>query len=467
MPDPDPCFETLDAISASFRRRDRSPVDLLRAQLERIEALDPKLHAYATLFPESALAAATAAEAEIARGIHRGPLHGVPVAVKDLCFIRDTRTTCGSRVLSRFKPDHDAYIVRRLTDAGAVIVGKLAMAEFALSGYAEGFMPPRNPWDDTRYPGLSSSGSGVAAAAGLAFGTIGTDTGGSIRYPASACGVVGLKPTYGRVSRAGVFPLAPSLDHVGPITRSVADAAIMLDAIAGFDPDDPTSLRAPPPECAVALRTGVRAVRIGIDEHYVSADTQVEVVDAFHAAVRKLEELGATLVKVTLPPVDAVLPSWPVLCAAEALVVHADFYPARATEYGTTFRTLLEWGERLSGAAVARAARARADWVGRFASVFADVDVVACPSAPTVALPASLVPPDAPFTPDHATYQRFTAPTNFSGNPTLSIPCGFTADGLPHSLQLVGRHGDEALLCRVGHAYEEATPWHTRRPPLG
>jgi len=463
----DPCFETLAAVSAKIRRGELSPVDLVRAQLARIDALDPRLHAYVTVLPEAALAAARVAEAEIARGDVRGPLHGVPVAVKDLCFTRSARTTCGSRVLAGFTPDRDAHVVRRLVDAGAVILGKLALTEFAMTGYATGFATPVNPWDPTRYPGLSSSGSAVATAAGLAFGTIGTDTGGSIRFPAAACGVVGLKPTYGRVSRAGVFPLAASLDHVGPITRVVADAAAMLDAIAGFDPDDPTSLRAPSPGCAAVLHGGAKGVRVGVDEAYVATGTHPDVVAAFHAAVRVLGDLGATIVKVTVPPVEGVLPAWPVLCAAEALVGHADLFPARAPEYGATFRTFLEWGQRLTGAEVARAALARAEWVGRFAGVFEEVDVLASPSAPAVAVPAMLVPRDAPFSPDHTAFQRFTAPADFSGSPTLSVPCGFDDDGLPHSLQLTGRHLEEALLCRVGYDYEQAAGWGSRRPAAG
>ncbi len=404
------------------------------------------------MLPEAAGAAAKAAESEIMAGRYRGPLHGVPVAVKDLCFTRGVRTTCGSRVLADFVPDHDSHVVRRLADAGAVLVGKLALTEFAMTGYPRGITPPVNPWDPTRDTGMSSSGSGVAASAGLAFATIGTDTGGSIRFPSAACGVVGLKPTYGRVSRAGVFPLAASLDHVGPMTRSVADAAAVLDAIAGHDADDPTSLRAAPTSCSATLGAGARDVRVGVDEAYASTMTQPQVVEAFHVALSHLSATGATIVPVRVPPVASVLPAWPVLCAAEALVGHAGLFPERAAEYGVMFRSMLEWGASLSGAAVAKAALARAHWVGRFAAVFEEVDVLACPSSSTVALPTALMPPDAPFTPEIAPFMRFTAPMNFSGNPTLSIPFGET--GLPHSLQLVGRHGEEALLCRLGQAFE-------------
>jgi amidase len=461
--DADLPFATLTEIAGRIRRRELSPVEVLRAQLEQIDARDPALHAYVTVLRDRALAAARAAEAEIMAGTYRGPLHGVPVAVKDLCFTRGARTTCGSRVLADFVPDRDARVVRRLEEAGAVLVGKLSLTEFAMTGYARGVAPPVNPWDASRYPGMSSSGSAVAASAGMAFATIGTDTGGSIRFPAAACGVVGLKPTYGRVSRAGVFPLAASLDHVGPITRCVADAAAVLDVIAGHDPDDPTTLRAPAPACGASLAGGAKGIRIGVDEAYATTMTQPEVVDAFHTALKLLEGTGATIVEVTVPAVTEVLPAWPILCAAEALVGHAGLYPARAADYGVLFRSMLEWGASLSGATVAKAMIARAEWVGRFADVFERVDVLACPSAATVALPTSMVPPDAPFTPEIAPFMRFTAPTDFSGHPTLSLPFGEGA--LPDSVQLVGRHREEALLCRVGQAFEQVAG-RARRPPL-
>ena len=244
--DADLTLSTLTEIADKLRRRELSPVDLLEAQLAAIAARDGDLHAYVTLLEPSARVAAEQAERAIAAGDYRGPLHGVPVAVKDLCFTSGVRTTCGSQLLEQFVPDHDAHVVRRLADAGAVLVGKLALTEFAMTGYPRGVAAPVNPRDPTLYTGMSSSGSAVAACAGLAFATIATDTGGSIRFPSAACGVVGLKPTYGRVSRAGVFPLAASLDHVGPMARSVADVAVVLDAIAGRDPDDPTTRRLPP-----------------------------------------------------------------------------------------------------------------------------------------------------------------------------------------------------------------------------
>jgi amidase len=447
-------FESLTDVAARLAKREISPVELLEAQLAAIEARDPKLHAYVTLMTESARDAARRAEREIAGGKLRGPLHGVPVAVKDLCFTRGVTTTCGSLLYEEMVPAHDAHVVARLAEAGAVLVGKLAMTEFAMTGYPPGIEPPVNPRDPAKYTGMSSSGSAVAVCAGLAFATIGTDTGGSIRFPSAACGVVGLKPTYGRVSRTGVFPLAPSLDHVGPMARSVADVAAVLDAIAGFDPEDATSLRLAAPGCGAAIGKSPATLRVGVDEAYVTQSTQPEVVAAFREAVKALERAGVKPVPVTVPDVSEVLHAWPVLCAAEALANHArrGLFPKRSDEYGVLFRTMLEWGASLSGATVAAAYELRADWVGRFGRVFDDIDVLACPSAATVTLPSAILRMETPFTHAIAPFMRFTAPTDFSGHPTLSIPYGDPA--LPDSLQLVARHGDEASLCRLGHAFE-------------
>jgi len=459
------CMQSLTEVSGLIARREVSPVELTRAMLERIERVDRPLHAYLTVTPERALAAAKAADEELARGARRGPLHGVPIGVKDLCATRGVRTTCGSAVFAEHVPDRDAAVVARLEAAGAIMLGKLNLTEFALLGYHPSIPTPRNPWDLGRDPGGSSSGPGVATAAGLCFAAIGTDTGGSIRMPSGWCGVVGLKPTYGRVSRAGVFPLAASLDHVGPMARRVGDVATVLDAIAGFDPDDPTTLRDAPPRCAAAVGGDVRGLRIGWDERFVAAGAEPDVVAATREAVRALAAQGAQVVEIEIPAVDSALSAWPVLCGAEAAEVHAATYPSRAADYGPTFVSFLEYAATLTARDIDASRAARREWVGRLPGVFERVDVLACPSTFMNALPAELMDSVGPFTPEIARFMRFTAPFNFSGNPTLSLPCGFDANGLPYSLQLVGRHGEEALLCRVGHAYEAATPWHQRHPP--
>jgi amidase len=461
------CTKSLTEIAALLERRALSPVELTRATLERIEQLDGSLHAYLNVMPERALAAARAAETEIARGKYRGPLHGIPVGVKDLCAMRGVRTTCASQVLDDAPAAQDSTVVRRLETAGAVIVGMTNLTEFALMGYHPSLPRPHNPWNLQHDTGGSSSGSGAASAAGLCFAAIGTDTGGSIRFPSGWCGVVGLKPTYGRVSRAGVFPLGASLDHVGPMARRVADAAAVFDAIAGFDADDPTTLRDPVASCAAAVGDSVRGVRIGWDAAYVQGGAQPDVVTAVERAVRVLEAAGAHVVELTLPSVDEFLPAWPVLCAGDAAAAHAALYPARAAKYGPTFRSFLEYAAGLSASDYAASHERRLVWSGHLRGAFEHIDVLACPSTFMTAPPLELIAPDAPFTVDFVPFLRFIAPFNYSGSPALCVPCGFSPTGLPYGLQLVGRHGDEALLCRVGHAYEQATEWHHRQPPIG
>ncbi len=464
--DADVCYATLTETAALLRRRELSPVELTRAVLARIERVDPELHCYITVMTQHALDRARVAERELCSGIDRGALHGIPVAVKDLFFTAQAPTTCASSVLAGWVPAFDATVVTRLEAAGAVLLGKLNMTEFAMSGYAPALPIPRNPWDRERHTGGSSSGSGVATAAGLCFASLGTDTGGSIRNPSAWCGVVGLKPTYGRVSRHGVFPLGMTLDHVGPMTRSVGDAAAVLEVIAGADANDPTALDAPAPACSAALSRGVRGLRIGIDEHYMGEYVHPDVVTALLAALEMLQEQGAELVRVALPAVDEVLEAWPVICAAEAVAAHAATYPARAGDYGPSFRSFLEYGAQIDGAGYAKVHLLRMVFARRFQRVFEQVDVFACPGTFMPAPPADALDPYSPFSPAIAPFLRFTAPFNFSGNPTLSLPAGFSDDGLPHGIQLVGPLLGEAILCQVGHAYQQATDWHRRRPRL-
>ena len=463
----DLCYRTLTAAADLLRRREVSSVELTRAVLARIEHIDAKLLSYITVTPERAIERAQRADHELTAGTDRGPLHGVPIAVKDLIYVRGVRNTCASKVLDDFVPAYDATVVERLEAAGAVILGKLNLTEFAMSGYARSLPIPRNPWSAAHSPGGSSSGSGVATVAGLCFGALGTDTGGSIRGPSAWCGVVGLKPTFGRVSRHGVFPLGMTLDHIGPMTRSVADAAAMLDVMAGHDPHDPTSLDAPAPQCSAALSRSVRGIRIGVDERFIGAFAHPDVVAALHAALDVLTQQGAEIVVVSLPEIsDEFLKGWFVLCAAEALVGHQATYPSRADDYGPTFRSFLEYGAELRAQDYARAHVQRVDFARRLQRVFDTADVFACPGMFMQAPPADAIDPYGIVTPEFAPFVRFTAPFNFSGNPTLSVPAGFSSDGLPHGIQLVGPLLGEAILCQVGHAYEQATEWHRRRPPV-
>ena len=455
---------TLGELARHIARRELSPVEVTRQILDRIDALDGSLHSYATVIAEPALAEARRAEAELLRGVWRGPLHGVPVAVKDLCATQGVRTTCGTRVHRDWVPDHDAGVIERLRDAGAVLLGKLVLSEAASAEHHPDVTPPCNPWDATRWAGVSSSGSGVATAAGLCFASLGSDTGGSIRCPSACCGLVGVKPTYGLVSCYGVFPLAPSFDHVGPMTRSTRDAACVLAAIAGFDARDPSSLRGPVPDYLDAIEAGVRGVRIGVDDAYVREGTHPEVVDALFRALGVLRDLGAVIVPLEMPALDELLPELPRLSYVEALLSPADTFPSRADESGPELRADLAAAARVSGAAHAQARQRVRRFAADLAGRFEQVDLVACPGFPTPAPPLSALPHRAPD-PPWRQLVKFLAPFDYSGSPTLSLPDGFSSEGLPLSLQLVARHREESLLFRAGHAFESATEWHTRRPP--
>jgi|APThiThiocy_cv2_1041547.scaffolds.fasta_scaffold00086_26 amidase len=463
-------YATLTETADAIRRRVVSPLELTNALLDRIATLDPALHAYATVTPELALAQARRAEAEIARGRHRGPLHGIPIALKDIYDTEGIVTAAGMPIHAGRKPETDATVVKRLAEAGAVLLGKLQLTEGVFAKHHPTIIPPRNPWNGDYYAGASSSGSGVATAAGLCFATLGSDTGGSIRFPSSANGVTGLKPSWGRVSRHGVFPLADSLDHVGPMTRSAADAGVVLGAIAGLDPDDPTSLAAPVPDYLASLERGVRGLRIGIDHAYNETNVDNEIVRALQQAAEVFEELGATIVPVRLPDHRAVNEAWGSYCGVEAALAHAATYPARSADYGPaasgTIAGLIEYGRTITSAQLMMAHHARLAFSGALATLFADVDLLLIPTQPladfTVAQEAEL------FTmPNELTaFLRFVSPFNMSGSPTITLPGGFTAKGLPLSFQLVGRHLDEALLVRAGDAYQQVTDWHRRHPSL-
>ncbi len=459
-------YKTITEIAGLIKSKQISPVELTRESLQRIDQRDSRLKSYATVMAEQAMKAAEKAEAEITSGTYRGALHGIPVAVKDLCFTRGVRTMGGAKVLADHVPDFDATVVAMLESAGAVLLGKLNLTEGAMGGYNPEFQIPQNPWDAGRWAGASSSGSGVATAAGLCFGSLGSDTGGSIRFPAASCGTVGLKPTWGRVSRYGVFALAESMDHVGPLTRRSADAAVMLQAIAGHDPKDPTSLPVPVPDMVKHLNDGVKGVRIGFDEQGIGKHTDAELVEAVASGVRVLEQLGAEVIEIQMPDLDEFLSAWPTLCSAEAVLAHEATYPSRRDEYGPWFRGWLDMGAKVSGAEYARANNLRAACNGLFREVFETIDVLACPSMPGAPFPVTPEESYGPMDAYDPALQRFTIPFDFNGTPTLSVPCGFNQDGLPLSLQFVGHPLSEPLLCQVGHTFEEATEWHTMRPNL-
>jgi amidase len=463
-------YQTISQVADRIAAKDLSPVKLTTAILDRIEQLDGQLKSYATLMADQAMVSARLAEDEITAGNYRGPLHGVPIAVKDLCFTKGVRTMGGSKALADHVPEFDGTVVARFKEAGAILLGKLNLTEGAMGGYNPALDIPKNPWNPDRWAGASSSGSGAATAAGLCYGSLGSDTGGSIRFPSAACGIVGIKPTWGRVSRYGVLALADSLDHVGPMTRSTADAAIILRTIAGHDPNDPTSLPSPVPDYLDRIEQGIKDTRIGWAEDYATRDIDPEVVEAVRAGVRVLEDLGAEIVEIDLPDLDPYVTAWPELCSTEAIVAHEATYPSQAGDYGPWFRGWLEMGAQVSGADYARANNQRAACIGHLRSAFENIDLLACPTmsfAPYEVTEEGLYGP-SPTKSRDPVFQRFTAPFDYSGAPTISLPCGLNSENppLPLSLQLVGKHLSEPLLCRAGHAFEQATEWNRMRPPI-
>ena len=454
-------------LAAAYRQRKLSPVEVTRAMLDRIGRLDPALRSYLTVTPERALEQAGRAEAEISRGDWRGPMHGVPIGLKDLCGTRGVRTTWGTRVLAGNVPAEDATVVRRLFEAGAVMLGKLHMTEGAYSQHHPDYPAPLNPWNAAHWPGNSSSGSGAGTAAGLCFGAIGTDTGGSIRFPSGANGITGLKPTWGRVSRHGVLPLADSLDHVGPMTRSARDAAAMLGVMAGADPLDPTSLDAPVPDYLDGIDHGIEGLRIGIDASYCLDANDAQTSAVLEETRRVLETLGARTVAVSMPPSTAdMYRGWTMLCAVEAAVAHRATYPSRAKDYGPALAALLELGHRTDALELMALQHRRLEFCGALNRLFREVDLLLVPVQPFANPSLEWLAANRRRPGGVDDLLRFTAPFDMSGSPTITLPGGFTPEGLPIGFQLAGRHLDEALLLRAGHAFQRVTDWHLRRPPV-
>lgn len=447
-------------LSERIERRTLSPVDLVTSLLDRIERYNDTLHSYITVCAETALQEARAAEREIAAGRRRGPLHGLPIAHKDIVFTAGVRTTCHSRALLEFVPDADATVVRRLLEAGMILLGKTNTNEFA-TGSAEVFGVPRNPWDTSRHTSGSSGGSGNAVAAGLALAATGSDTGGSIRGPAGFCGVAGLKPTYGRVSRHGVFPLSWSMDHVGPMTRTVRDCALLLRAMAGPDPDDPTASHRAVPDYAAEIGAGVRGLTVGVPAQFFFDRLEPDVDRLVRAALTEFEELGARLEPVDLPRAADTNAAGRILIAGEAFGVHAPRMRRQWADYGRRARTRIAAGICYTAAEYQQAAQIRALWCRDLSRALERVDVIVTPTMPCAAITLEAEAAGAP--PDIG---RFTIPFNLTGHPALSVPCGFAEGGLPVGMQLIAKAFDEQMLFRAGHTYEQHTEWHTRHPAV-
>ena len=461
-------YKTIYELAPLIKSGDLSPVELTRSQLERIEKLDGTLKAYATVTGEQAMQDALQAEQEIVKGNYRGLLHGIPIAVKDLCDTSGIRTMGGSYVFRDNIPKTDATVVVNLRKAGAISLGKLNMTEGAVGGYNPKFAIPENPWRKSHWSGASSSGSGAATAAGIAYGTLGSDTGGSIRHRGALCGVVGLKPTGGLVSRYGVMDLAPSLDHVGPLARSSVDAGIMLQAISGQDPNDPTTLSGDVPDMLAGIGRGVSQLRIGWDEDYSSTDMETSFYEAVTNGVKILESLGATIIPVKMPEImrDA-MDAWPVICTTEAALAHSSTYPSESDHYGPFFKEWLEIGSGYSAKDYAEAHQTRLMMNGELENTMAGIDVLACPSTARASYPVTPELLYGPIPPDRDPWSgRFTVPYDFAGLPTIALPCGLNTDGMPVSLQIAGHHLSEPLLVQIGDAFESASDFHNLHPAI-
>jgi amidase len=443
-----------------------SPVDLTELMLDRIERFDGRLHSYVTVAAQIARRDAAAAATEIAAGRWRGPLHGIPIAVKDVFYTTEIRTTLGSSIYDGWQPPYESTATQRLRAAGAVILGKLATTEGVYADHHPAVVPPVNPFGTAHWTGTSSSGPGVATTAGLCYGALGSDTGGSIRLPSACCGLVGIKPTWGRVSRHGVFPLAESLDHVGPMARSAADAAALLAAIAGPDPADPTAAPQPGPDYGAEIEAGVQGTDLGVDWSFLRATASDEVLASIEAVLTNMTALGARVVEVTFPGIEPVLRGWATQCAVEAALAHQTTYPSRRREYGERLAALLDRGAGCSGIELAQALQSRRDFNGRMALLFEQIDLFVVPglpvAGPTLDYMSSLGEDPAAI----LAIGPFTAPFDVCGYPTITLPCGASTNGIPIGFQFVAKPFCESLLCRAAHAYQQITDWHQRRPPL-
>jgi aspartyl-tRNA(Asn)/glutamyl-tRNA(Gln) amidotransferase subunit A len=453
---------TLAGAAEKIKAKELSPVELTASVLARIDAVEDKITAFATLTPDLATKAAERAEAEIAAGNYRGPLHGIPVGIKDLYETAGVATTSSSKVRADYIPTQDSAVVEKLFAAGSVMVGKTHTHEFAFGAVTP---TTRNPWDLDRMPGGSSGGSGAAVAAGECFLGMGSDTGGSIRIPASVCGTVGLKPTYGRVSRRGVASLSWSLDHVGPLTRTVADAALVMNAIAGYDRADPASVDVPVPDFTAQL--DVAGLTIGVPTNYYTERLDPEVAAAVSAAIAVLVEQGARTREIEIPLPQYVLPTEWAIMLPEASAYHQEMLRDKADLYTEDVRLFLEVGELVLATDYIKALRARTLIQQRWRDMFADIDVLIAPTLTTPALSVhdpKVTWPDGSIESATDSYVRFSAPANVTGLPSLSVPCGFTGLGLPVGMQIIGKPFAEPLLLSVGQAYESATNWAKLAP---
>ena len=469
-------FASIEQVAPLIRKKKLSPVELTELMLRRIERLNPKLNTYITVTAELAMKQARKAEAEIcaprSRARYRGPLHGIPISLKDNIYTAGIRTTAGSKILSGFVPTEDATVAVRLREAGAILLGKTNMHEFAYGVTCNNphFGAVHNPWDLKRIPGGSSGGSAAALAAGLCYASIGTDTGGSIRIPAALCGIVGLKPTFGRVSCHRVIALAPSLDHTGTLARTVHDVGVVLRAIAGLDPFDETTVAKPVPDYSREMSRPLKKLRLGWPKDYFWEKLDDEVRKLCETAARNYEKLGAKIEGISLPHAAAGEDPSTAIALAEARAYHEaqGWYPARASDYSDESRKRLEMGAGIRAVDFLRAFEMARIERADFDAAFERVDAILTPTAPFMAPPIEEKTVKASYgeEPVRSGLLRLNRPSNYTGLPALSIPCGFTSANLPIGLQLIGRAFEEGRLLQIARGYEQGHDWHLRRPPL-
>lgn len=461
-------WQTLSETRDQLHSGERSSVDVTREMLERAHLLNPKLKCYQVISDETALqqaeqADATRKQAEL-NGSKLGPLHGVPIGLKDLCDTAGIATAAGMAIHAKRIPATDATLVEKLKSAGAVVLGKLTMTEGAFATHHPTIEAPLNPWGDNYWSGVSSSGSGVATAAGLCFASIGSDTLGSIRFPSAVNGVTGLKPTWGRVSRNGIFPLAPSMDHLGPMARSAEDCAAMLGALAGPDTHDPTASRQTIPDYTEALNHSIAGMKLGLDRKLIASGSDEHMIKAVDHVAEVLESLGAKIVEIELPSLDQAAKDGLTQCLAEVVVSHKGTYPELKDQYGPAMAAQIEAGQAVKPSDLVEVAHRREQFKGLIETAFKRVDLLLLPAMNVTAPSIDDIAKQSGTGEDRLARLRFTAPFNMSQSPTLTFPAGRVSSGAPVSVQLIGGHFDEARILQAAHAFQKATDWHQQHP---
>jgi aspartyl-tRNA(Asn)/glutamyl-tRNA(Gln) amidotransferase subunit A len=468
MDSKDLCYLSAGELSRLIRKREVSPVEVVKAHLARVEALEPALNSFITLLPEQAMEEARVAEHEIESGQYRGPLHGIPIGLKDLFYVKGVRNTSGSKIFDHFIPDYDSTLALKLREAGAILLGKLNLHQFAYGPTGENpdYGNMHNPWDRERIPGGSSGGSASATASGQCTLAMGTDTGGSIRIPSALCGLVGLKPTYGRLSRYGMTVLSWSQDHPGPMTRTVEDCALVMNAVVGYDPRDPSSANMSIPDFTQSLTENIKGLRVGVPKEPFEDPVDSEVEHFVRSAIELLSKLGATIHEMSWPMYHESKAISSTILMAEATAYHSQLMKRQGSRLDPKVRLRLEAGLLISAVDYLQAQRARRLFYQQSCDLFKKVDLLAGPTVPITAcnIGTEEVQIGNTLLGVIPLLTQHTRPYNLNGFPAITVPCGFSRNGLPVGFQLAGKPFDEAMVLRAAFAYEQATEWHRRRP---